>query len=92
MKIAVFDTYVSRPDGRTMHFDVLVRDNEPDKQPDIVYAHARRYLVSKGMHAEALQTEQCRFCHIESASSSVENEINRSGFAILELGNCDAHV
>lgn len=24
MKIAVFDTYVVRPDGRRMHFDILV--------------------------------------------------------------------
>jgi hypothetical protein len=26
MKIAVFDTYIRRPDGRRMHFDILVDD------------------------------------------------------------------
>ena len=27
MQIAVFDTYVRRPDGRTMHFDILVAED-----------------------------------------------------------------
>lgn len=89
MKIAVFDTYVLRPDGRKMHFDILVRDQIPDKEVGVVLAHGRRYLAAKGVPAESLNAQECRFCHTEFSSPPVEEEINRIGFAIIELQNCD---
>ena len=89
MKIAVFDTRVLRPDGRKMQFDILVRDQEPDKAPSVVLGHARRYLEAKGLPADTLSARECRFCHTEFAPLPVENEINHSGFAIMELQNCD---
>lgn len=89
MKIAVFDTYVLRPDGRKMHFDILVRDQIPDKEVGVVLAHGRRYLAAKGVPAESLSAQECRFCHTEFSSPPVEEEISRTGFAIIELENCD---
>ncbi|UJJ60241.1 DUF2024 family protein [Rhodanobacter denitrificans] len=89
MNIAVFDTYVLRPDGRQMHFDILVRDRPDDKEQGVVLAHVRRYLAAKGMPADNLAASECRFCHIESASPSVEAEIEDVGFAIIELKHCD---
>lgn len=89
VKIAVFDTYVNRSDGRRMHFDILVRDQEMDKEANTVLAHGRRYLTAKGIPADNLTASECRFCHVESAPPSVEAEINRTGFAIIELQNCD---
>ena len=89
MKIAVFDTYVRRPDGRKMHFDILVRDQEPDKSLSVVLAHGRRYLEAKRVPADSLRAQECRFCHTESAPPAVEAEINRTGFAIVELQHCD---
>lgn len=89
MNIAVFDTHVLRPDGRRMRFDILVRDQEADKDRETVLAHGRRYLAAKGVPAETLQAQECRFCHTEFASPLVEAEINRTGFAIIELQNCD---
>ncbi|RKP59114.1 DUF2024 family protein [Pararobbsia silviterrae] len=88
MKIAVFDTHVMRPDGRAMHFDVLVRDEPADKQLPNVLAHARRYLDAKGVPADTLRADECRFCHTESAPPLIEAEIERAGFAIVELRNC----
>ncbi|MEK6350959.1 MAG: DUF2024 family protein [Burkholderia sp.] len=89
MKIAVFDTYVTRPDGRRMHFDILVRDQPDDKEPSRVLSHGRRYLAARGVPAVALEARECRFCHVESASPQVEAEIERIGFAIIELQHCD---
>ncbi len=89
MKIAVFDTYVMRPDGRRMHFDILVPDQGPGSEPEAVLAHGRRYLAAKGITSESLSTRECRFCHVEVASAAVEAEIDRIGFAIIELQNCD---
>ncbi|ASR89867.1 DUF2024 family protein [Alcaligenes aquatilis] len=87
MKIAVFDTYVVRPDGRRMHFDILVSDEAKDM--DKVLSYGRRYLEAKGVSVESFTSRECRFCHTEMASAPVENEIKRSGFAILELENCE---
>lgn len=92
MNIAVFDTHVLRPDGRKMRFDILVRDQMPDRNPDTVLAHGRRYLAARGVPATTLQAQECRFCHSEFASPLVEAEINRIGFAIIELQNCDQQV
>lgn len=89
MKIAVFDTYVLRPDGRRMDFDILVRDQSQDKDVDAVLAHGRRYLAAKQLPAESLTAQECRFCHVASAPPSVEEEMARTGFAIIELQNCD---
>ena len=87
MQIAVFDTYVRRPDGRTMHFDILVPNEGRD--PAAVVAHGRAYLSGKGISGEALTTRECRFCHIEAASAAVLRDIERTGFSILELQHCD---
>ncbi|MFA5683837.1 MAG: DUF2024 family protein [Lysobacteraceae bacterium] len=89
MKIAVLDTYVQRPDGRRMHFDILVRDQAADRAPEVVEAHGRRYLAAKGIPAEILNARHCRFCHIETAPPAVQAEIERSGFAIIEMEHCD---
>ena len=88
-QIAVFDTRVRRPDGRTMHFDILVRDQDADKAPGLVLSHGRRYLAAKGVPVDTLSARECRFCHTESAPPSIEAEIERIGFAIIELQNCD---
>lgn len=87
MKIAVFDTYVPRPDGRLMHFDILVPDS--DKSLDRVLQHGRRYLAAKGLPDAELGARECRFCHIESATPAVQSAVDAVGFAVIELAHCD---
>lgn len=87
MKIAVFDTYVTRPDGRRMHFDILVPD--AGKHIDQVLGFGRRYLAAREVPAETLTAQECRFCHIEIATDEVQQAVDRDGFAIIELANCD---
>lgn len=87
MKIAVFDTYVTRPDGQVMHFDVLVR--EADKQIEQVLQFGRRYLAAKGVPSETLSAQECRFSHMESATKPVQQTVEQDGFAIIEINHCD---
>ncbi|HRL21826.1 DUF2024 family protein [Alcaligenes sp. SDU_A2] len=89
MKIAVFDTYVRRADGRRMHFDILVSEQGDRTVPQTVLEYGHRYLAAKGIPADSLTTRECRFCHVETASPQVEAEIKRIGFAIIELEHCD---
>jgi Domain of unknown function (DUF2024) len=87
MQIAVFDTYVHRPDGRRMHFDILVPN--AGREHASVLAHGRKYLAQKGVPSESLVATECSFCHIEQASSSVQSDIEANGYSILEMQHCD---
>lgn len=87
MQIAVFDTYVRRPDGRLMHFDILVPNAGRD--PAAVLAHGRAYLARKGLPSDSLSATECRYCHIEQASGAVHQDIQTQGYSILELQHCD---
>jgi Domain of unknown function (DUF2024) len=87
MQISVYDTYVQRPDGLQMHFDVLVSSDLDDQAA--VLRYGQTYLASKGLPASILKSEKCNFCHVESANATFEQEITAKGFAIIEMENCN---
>jgi hypothetical protein len=86
MNVSVFDTYVKRSDGRTMHFDILVPDTENDLNK--IYEYGRRYLATKGEELQPLAARECRFCHVEPASVKAMQDIDTQGFHIIEMENC----
>jgi len=86
MQISIYDTYMQRPDGRRMHFDILVPSHVSDR--DTVLEYGRIYLAAKGLPPAELKAEKCSYCHMESATPPVEQEIAARGFAILEMENC----
>lgn len=87
MKISVWDTYVQREDGRRMHFDILVSDDQKDEK--IIFGYGMEYLKSKSVEISELTTEECRFCHIEQATDDMVERIAKKGYDILEMENCD---
>ncbi|MEQ1598680.1 MAG: DUF2024 family protein [Methylotenera sp.] len=86
MKISVYDTYVQRPDGLRMHFDILVESALKDQET--ILGYGRTYLASKGLPSESLKAEECNYCHMESPNPAVAQEIAATGFAIIEMENC----
>jgi hypothetical protein len=86
MKVAVWDTYVTRKDGKIMHFDILVDENTDDA--NTVYEFGRTYLKSVLQEGQPLSSNECRFCHIDKAPDEVENAILKNGFSIIEMENC----
>ena len=86
MEIAVWDTYVIRRDGKTMHFDILVDKDLKDQ--DKVFDFGKKYLKSILQEGQPLTSNECNFCHIDKASDEIEKQILRSGFAIIEMENC----
>ncbi len=86
MQISVYDTYVQRPDGLRMHFDILVPSHISDRE--VVLQYGQRYLAAKGVAPDTLKAEKCNYCHMESAGPAVEQEIAAEGFAIIEMENC----
>ena len=87
MKIAVWDTYVTRKDGKIMHFDILVDENVNDAEQ--VYEYGKLYLKSVDQEGQALSYKECRFCHIDRAPIEVENQVRENGFSIIEMENCN---
>ncbi len=86
MRISVWDTYVRREDGLVMHFDILVpstMDNE-----NIVFSYGKAYLADKPFDTHGLTSKECKFCHMEQATQEVMDEINKKGYYIVEMENC----
>lgn len=87
MKVAVWDTYVTRKSGHIMHFDILVPEEIRDKS--IIHEFGKQYLISKDEGGQSLTTKECQFCHIETATKEMVVDIEKKGFFIVEMENCD---
>lgn len=87
MKISVWDTYVKREDGNTMHFDILVPSNVTDEQ--IIFDYGTHYLKTKFFQTKQLTANECRLCHIEQATEEMIASITKNGYSIIEMENCN---
>lgn len=87
MEVAVWDTYVTRKDGRVMHFDIIVPAHLKDAFT--IHTFGKEYLKQKGEDNQELTSKQCQFCHIEQASPEIISDIQEKGFYIVELNHCD---
>lgn len=88
MKVAVFDTYVEKKDGTIMHFDILVPEEEKDEER--IYSFGRTYLADKGQEGQPLRSAECKYCHIEQASEKVLENIEQTGYSIIEMEGCNS--
>ena len=87
MKVEVWDTYVSRRDGKIMHFDILVESGKSGH--DEVIAYGKSYLSTKPFEIDKITVEECKFCHIEEATQPVKDEIIKENYSIIEMENCN---
>ncbi len=85
MKAAVFDTYVTKKNGRLMHFDIITKEGLALEN---VLKYGREYLNLKGEEGQVLSSKECSFCHIERALPEVESSILNKGYYILEMEGC----
>lgn len=86
MKVAVWDTYVTRNDGRVMHFDIIAPAEIKDAS--LTHGFGRAYLMTKGQEGRSLTSRECSFCHVESARPEWEEAIRQEGYFVLEMENC----
>jgi hypothetical protein len=85
MQCAVYDTYVEKEDGETMHFDVIVEENTPHEK---AIEFGKQYLESVGQGGQRMTQEECQFCHIQEAPSVVERDITSRGYYIQKMEGC----
>lgn len=86
MKVAVWDTYVKREDGKLMHFDIIV-PQETDN-PETIYGFGKEYLQGKNLEHLEITSKECQFCHIETIKPDWEASIIEKGYYIYEMENC----
>ena len=87
MKVAVWDTYVTKKDGSIMHFDILAPEDMKDEKT--IHEYGKAYLISKNQQDQTLTAKECIFCHIEQASDVMVTAIEKQGYFIVELENCN---
>ena len=87
MKIAVWDTYVSKKDGTIMHFDILVPTEITDTEK--IYSYGREYLAKKNQSGQQLSSKECNLCHVEEATPTMKSDVEAQGYHIIEIENCD---
>ena len=87
MKVAVWDTYVTKKDGSIMHFDIIAPEEMKDTA--IIYGYGNEYLKTKMQDGQPLTSKECRFCHIESVRPPWKETIMKNGYYIYEMENCN---
>jgi hypothetical protein len=87
MKISVWDTYVQRKDGQTMHFGILVPSDITNDA--VIHEMGKKYLTAKGQEGQPLSSKECQYCHQETASEEMSEAISKQGFYIIEMEGCD---
>ncbi|PWV54324.1 DUF2024 family protein [Chitinophaga sp. S165] len=86
MKVAVWDTYVVKRNGETMHFDIIVPDDIKDEA--VVHNMGKDYLSTKDQQGQPLTARECRLCHQEVASPEMVSGIAQKGYYIIEMEGC----
>ena len=87
MKVAVWDTYVTKKDGTVMHFDIIAPEDLKDEKT--IHTYGQEYLKTKNQEEQPLTANECSFCHIEQASDEMIQDIEKQGYYILEMENCN---
>jgi hypothetical protein len=86
MKVAVWDTYVTKKDGSLMHFDIIAPAELKDEET--IYNYGRKYLITKDQEGQELTSKECTFCHIENATEAMISTIADKGYYIIEMQGC----
>jgi heterodisulfide reductase subunit B len=80
----VFDTYAKTSQGKIIHFDVVI--HEQDQQKALNFA--KEWLKSIGEEDATVTAENCYFCHSVEASTELSQQIKEQGYAIYKLEGC----
>ncbi|HMN32538.1 MAG TPA: DUF2024 family protein [Chitinophagaceae bacterium] len=76
MKVAIWDTYVTKKDGSVIHFNIIVPQAIKDNH--IIYGYGKSYLKSKAQQGQSLTSIECEVCHIAKVRLQWEIEIKKA--------------
>lgn len=81
----VFDTYAKTTQGKIIHFDVVINEQDQQKALDC----AQKWLQSIGQTDATITPGNCYFCHsVEKIPAELNTQIDEQGYAIYKLEGC----
>lgn len=80
----VFDTYAKTAQGRTLHFNVIL--DEDDQQQALGFA--KQWLDSIDLEDAVVTPENCYFYHSLEAPAAIRADIDKNGYAIYKMEGC----
>lgn len=80
----VFDTYAKTAQGRSLHFNVVL--DEENQEKALIYA--KDWLASIGLADAVVTPENCYFYHSLEAPDALRADIDRQGYAIYKMEGC----
>lgn len=87
MKIShVFDTHAVTAKGKTLHFDVVLDEQDPA----LALNYAKLWLQSIGEGDANITLKTCIFCHSAEAPTALRHNIDKQGYAIIKMEGCPA--
>ncbi len=89
MRLQVYNTYAIRGNNQTMHFDVLMPEGSSARD---ARRHAADWLRQIGITDERFRLDSCMLCHTEEATPEFARDVQRQGYAILQMEGCPAPI
>jgi hypothetical protein len=83
----VFDTFAKTAQGKIIHFDVVINEQDQQKALDC----AKKWLQSIGQTGAIITPGVCYFCHsVEKIPAELSSQSDSQGYAIYKLEGCPA--
>jgi hypothetical protein len=80
----VFDTYAKTAEGRKLHFNVVLDEQDQQKAMD----YAKQWLASINLEDAVVTPENCYFYHSVEAPAAMRADIDKNGYAIYKMEGC----
>jgi hypothetical protein len=80
----VFDTYAKTAEGRKLHFNVVLDEQDQQKAMD----YAKEWLTSIKLEDAVVTPENCYFYHSVEAPATMRADIDQHGYAIYKMEGC----
>lgn len=80
----VFDTYATTVKGKSLHFDVVL----DEQNPELALRYAKEWLQSIGEEGADVTLKTCMYCHSAEAPDALRRDIDKQGYAIIKMEGC----
>ncbi|MCK0144728.1 DUF2024 family protein [Arenibacter sp. F26102] len=58
------------------------------KNKDFIFSYGREFLSKKPFQTAELSSKECKFYHMEQVPDTIADTINKNGYYIIEMKNC----
>ena len=90
MQVAVYEAFVRRKNGNTLHFDILIPEERHSQE--FAIRAGKEYLIYRGEEGRTLTPAECGFIHYEQISVGIEALVMEKGYFALPFSDIPAFL